>query len=87
MRMLAMPVATQWPMNFAQALLWAEGLGCPWEACSALSCSYWTRVATRCLTALCMCLGVARFASCGPCSAWCASADDCLLPPEVRWAE
>ena len=65
-------VATQWPMNFAQALLWAEGPGCSREACSALSCSYYTRAATRCLIALSMCLGVARFASRGPCSAWCA---------------
>ena len=62
-RMLAMPVAIQWPWNFAQALLWVEGLGFSREACSALSCSYWTRAATRCLTALSMCLGVARFAS------------------------
>ena len=61
--MLAMPVATQWPTNVAQALLWVEGLGCSREACSALSCSYCTRAATRCLTALSMCLGVARFAS------------------------
>ena len=45
-RMLAMPVAIQWPWNFAQALLWVEGLGCSREACSALSCSYWTRAAT-----------------------------------------
>ena len=34
--MLAMPVAIQWLWNFAQALLWVEGLGCSREACSAL---------------------------------------------------
>ena len=76
-RMLAIPVAIQWLLNFAQALLWIEGLGCSQEACSALSCSYCTRAATCCLTALSMCycayswcLGVARIVpSCGPCSA------------------
>ena len=52
--MLAMPVAIQWPMNVAQALLWVEGFGCSREACSALSCSYCTRAVTRCLTALSM---------------------------------
>ena len=45
-------MAIQWLWNVAQALARPAGLGPSREVCCALSCSYCTRVAIRCLMAL-----------------------------------